>query len=62
MTFSPCGLCNVVRTAGQEVGKAVLCHLFHEYWAGLITQYVGTKYQYEVPQAGDVCVMQLTPR
>lgn len=62
LTFHPCGLCKVVQNAGQTVGDAVLCKLFHDYWAGLLASFVGTAYGYEVPKTGDVCEMVLTPR
>ena len=60
LTFRPCGLCRVVTEAGQTVGDAVLCQLFHEYWAGLLTTFVGRKYQVQVPEAGPVCRMEVT--
>jgi len=59
LTFHPCGLCRVVEDAGGKVGEAVLCQLFHDYWAGLLAAFVGTHYRYEVPQAGKVCQMEL---
>lgn len=61
LTFKPCGLCKVVEDAGQTVGEAVLCEIFHEYWAGLLTAYVGETYKFEVPTAGAVCEMKLFP-
>ena len=61
LTFHPCGLCRVVGDAGQTVGEAVLCQLFHEYWAGLMTAFVGAPYRCEVPQAGEICHMELHP-
>jgi len=59
-TFHPCGLVRVVEDAGQKVGEAVLCQLFHSYMAGLVGAYTGVNYQFEVPQAGKTCVMKLT--
>lgn len=61
LDFHPCGLCRVVEGAGEKVGEAVLCHLFHEFWAGLLTAFVGTQYRYEVPLAGKTCRMELYP-
>jgi 2-oxoglutarate ferredoxin oxidoreductase subunit delta len=60
LTFKPCGLCRVVEESGQKVGEAVLCHLFHEYWAGLVTTFVGKKHQCRVTEAGAECRMELT--
>lgn len=61
MTLAPCALCRIVKDAGEVVGQAVLCELFHEYWAGLFTTYTGTTYRCEVPKAGDVCELRLAP-
>lgn len=61
LIFKPCGLCRVVEDAGETVGKAVLCEVFHEYWAGLITTYVGKTYKYDIPHAGAECEMKLYP-
>ncbi len=36
LRFEQCALAPVVRAAGQNEGSAVLCGLFHEYWAGLL--------------------------
>lgn len=62
LTFSPCGLCQVVEDAGEKVGDAVLCTLFHEYWSGLFTVFAGKSYRWELPEAGKTCKMILTPR
>lgn len=61
LDFKPCGLCRVVQDAGETVGEAVLCQVFHEYWAGLLTTYLGTTYKYEIPKAGAECEMKLFP-
>jgi NAD-dependent dihydropyrimidine dehydrogenase PreA subunit len=60
MTFSPCALYRVVTEAGENAGSAILCELFHEYWAGLFTAYTGVTYRCEVPTAGETCEMRLT--
>ena len=62
LTFNPCGLCQVVEDAGEKVGEAVVCTLFHEYWAGLLTQFAGVNYRWELPEAGKTCKMILSPR
>ncbi|MBZ0088851.1 MAG: 4Fe-4S dicluster domain-containing protein [Thermoanaerobaculia bacterium] len=61
LRFNPCGLCRVVRSGGQTVGDAQLCQMFHEYWIGLISTFVGTRYKCQVPVVGDVCEMELSP-
>lgn len=61
LTFKPCGLCRVVTSGGQKVGEAQLCQMFHEYWVGLVSAFVGSKYQVAVPVAGESCRMELRP-
>lgn len=61
LDFHPCGLCQVVEGAGKTVGEAVLCEVFHEFWAGLLTEYLGTTYRFEIPKAGKTCEMVLFP-
>ncbi|VFM99931.1 MAG: hypothetical protein BECKG1743D_GA0114223_101577, partial [Candidatus Kentron sp. G] len=60
-TFTPCGLHPIVEEAGQELGQAVLCRLFHEFWAGLIGNHDGRNYRYQVPSVGSECRLVLTP-
>lgn len=61
LTFKPCGLCRVVEGAGQKVGDAELCQMFHEYWVGLVSTFAGTRYRCQVPVAGKTCQMELGP-
>jgi ferredoxin len=61
LEFEPCALCEIVRNAGQTVGEGVLCELFHEYLAGLLSEHAGVPYRFEVPLAGDRCQMRLFP-
>ncbi len=58
---SPAGSVRSSRDAGEKVGDAVLCEIFHEYWAGLLTAYVGETYKFEIPKAGPICEMKLFP-
>ncbi len=58
--FSPCGLCQVVTDAGQRPGEAVLCEIFHEYLAGLLTAYAGARVRHELLEAGSTCSLRLT--
>lgn len=60
LTFAPCGLCAVVEAAGEKVGEAVLCEIFHEYLAALVGSFAGSTYRFELPQAGATCRMTLT--
>jgi 2-oxoglutarate ferredoxin oxidoreductase subunit delta len=59
--FAPCGLCQMVTAAGETVGTAVLCELFHEYCAGLLSAYAGEPYKYQVGQAGESCAVTFSP-
>jgi len=61
LTFKPCGLHALVTKAGDKLGDATLCQLFHEYWAGLIGAFCDAKYRYEVPTTGTQCTMKLMP-
>lgn len=60
LLFHPCGLYKVVTAAGEKVGEAVLCQLFHEYWAGLLGTFAGAKFGVEMPQTGQNCMMKLS--
>ena len=60
-TFEGCGCNRVVTEAGETVGEAVLCQLFHDYLAGLVGAYTGSNYRHKMPQVGQTCVMKLTP-
>jgi len=60
MTFHPCGLAKVVESLGEKVGEAVLCQLFHEYWAGLLSSFTETKCQVEVGKSSaSTCEMKI---
>nr|VFK40467.1 MAG: NAD-dependent dihydropyrimidine dehydrogenase, PreA subunit [Candidatus Kentron sp. TC] len=60
-TFMPCGLHGIVEESGQQVGEAVLCRLFHDFWAGLIGNHDEKNYRYRVPSVGPECRLVLTP-
>ncbi len=57
ISVQPCGLLFPVTKSGMEAGKADLCLLFHEYWAGLLSAFTKKKYSYEVKSAGDRCTV-----
>ena len=61
LCVQPCGLLQAIRTAGEKPGESVLCLLFHEYWAALVSSFTGSKYSYRVLEAGDKCCMKLHP-
>jgi len=60
--FDSCALANVVKKRGQEPGRAVLCMLFHEFWAGLLSEFTHQQYALEAPHGGPVCSLRLKPR
>jgi 2-oxoglutarate ferredoxin oxidoreductase subunit delta len=62
-TFTACGLCRVVEEeAGEKVGEAVLCRLFHDFLAGLVGTYAnGTVFRHSVPEVGSTCRVILSP-
>lgn len=60
LLFHPCGLYKVVTDAGEKVGDAVLCQLFHDYWSGLLGAFASARFKVDVPQTGQNCMMKLT--
>ncbi len=57
--------CAVTRVAGvsQVPGKvAVVCELFHEYWAGLLGAFVSRNYQISLDRSGCLCAFTLSVR
>lgn len=60
--FSKCALNAVVTDSGQTVGEALLCQLFHEYWAGLIGAFTNDSYKIEMKETGSQCTMCLQSR
>jgi hypothetical protein len=50
----------VVTGAGQQPGEAVLCEVFHEYLAGLLTAYAGKTLRHELVAAGSTCSLGIT--
>lgn len=60
--FGRCALSTVVKTAQLQEGKATVCVLFHEYWAGLIGAFSGRTYSVEEGSAGRACSILLRAR
>ncbi|MFW6324562.1 MAG: hypothetical protein ACOC0U_05805, partial [Desulfovibrionales bacterium] len=61
LEVQPCGLLQAVKNAGEKPGESVLCLLFHEYWAALISSFTNKPYSYKMQQAGEKCSMTLHP-
>jgi NAD-dependent dihydropyrimidine dehydrogenase PreA subunit len=62
LVFPKCALADLVRKRGQTVGDAVVCTLFHEYWAGLLGAFTRKSYGIEQKTSGDRCTMKLQVR
>lgn len=60
--FQHCALASVAEQAGQRVGGAVLCTVFHEYWAGLVGELTGRTYSPEPMDGAGPCSMRLRVR
>lgn len=58
-TFKPCSLYRIVEDSGEKAGEAVLCRLFHEYMAGLISSFDGNRYRPKFVSAGTTCSVRL---
>jgi NAD-dependent dihydropyrimidine dehydrogenase PreA subunit len=60
--FDNCALARVVESSGQQPGQAVLCTLFHEFWAGLLSEFTQRQYALEAPNGEPVCSLRLKQR
>jgi len=60
--FGYCSVGRIVKEAGLEVGKATLCMVFHEYWAGLLGAFTGKQFSIEVTKTGPPCQVVLSER
>ncbi len=60
--FDHCALAPVVEKNGQKPGQAVLCTLFHEFWAGLLSEFTHRQYALEAPNGEPVCSLSLKQR
>lgn len=58
LTFPACALADVVRADGKEVGEAITCQLFHEYFNGLLGAFTGKKFTCELLEVGDACKLR----
>lgn len=56
--FRHCALVHVCAAGGSTPGKALVCSLFHEYWAGLVGTFA--KRNYSVGEASSCCPCALT--
>ncbi|HEY3355829.1 MAG TPA: 4Fe-4S dicluster domain-containing protein [Polyangia bacterium] len=62
MRFTGCAVARVVRAQGDEVGSALLCGLFHDYWAGLVGTFTQKSHTVQMLETGAACTMKLQAR
>jgi len=62
MAFEHCALADVVKEQGNKPGNALLCTMFHEYWAGLWSSFAKKKYRTEPADSGNTCAFRLKNR
>jgi NAD-dependent dihydropyrimidine dehydrogenase PreA subunit len=62
LTFTGCALHKVVSAAGEVVGNATLCELFHEYFAGLMSAFSGKSYAVTTVGTAGQCTMSFQIR
>ena len=58
-SFKNCAMKEVVQEGGGQVGTAALCSLFHEYWAGLLSEFCKGKYVVTQDRADDPCSIMI---
>ncbi|MGE5787793.1 MAG: ferredoxin family protein, partial [Myxococcales bacterium] len=56
--FQHCALVHVCEAGGVKPGQALVCSLFHEYWAGLVGAF--SNHNYSVGEGGTDCPCTLT--
>jgi len=57
--FAPCGIYPIVIASGEKVGDAILCRLFHDYWAGLVGNLADIEYRFKLQKSGTTCHLDL---
>jgi len=62
LRFPACALRHTVTSQGDQVGKAVLCDLFHEYWAGLLGAFSNRSFAVTMLDTERECTMRLAVR
>lgn len=60
--FEHCALVHVCETGSMKPGEALICSLFHEYWAGLVGAFAGRNYSLGEGSSGCPCTLTLTLR
>jgi 2-oxoglutarate ferredoxin oxidoreductase subunit delta len=62
LRFPACAFRQAVTSQGDQVGKAVLCDLFHEYWAGLLGAFTSRSFAVTMLDTERECTMRLAVR
>jgi NAD-dependent dihydropyrimidine dehydrogenase PreA subunit len=62
LRFPSCAFRSAVTSQGDKIGAAVLCSLFHEYWAGLLGAFTHRNYSVEMLDTTAECTMRLAVR
>jgi 2-oxoglutarate ferredoxin oxidoreductase subunit delta len=60
--FEHCALVHVCQAAGTKPGEALVCALFHEYWAGLVGAFANRNYSVGEGSSNCPCTLTLTLR
>jgi NAD-dependent dihydropyrimidine dehydrogenase PreA subunit len=60
--FEHCALRHVCEAGATEPGKALVCSLFHEYWAGLVGAFGARNFQVAADVSRCPCTLTLTSR
>jgi 2-oxoglutarate ferredoxin oxidoreductase subunit delta len=59
LRFPACAFRHAVTSQGDQIGKAVLCDLFHEYWAGLLGAFTSRSFSVSMLDTERECTMRL---
>ncbi len=59
LVFTNCAIKSIVQDSGTSLGSDALCLLFHEYWAGLISEVCASKYLVHSDGPSDPCAFSI---
>lgn len=62
LQFGHCALVHVCEAGGTTPGKALVCSLFHEYWAGLVGAFANRNYSVGEGSSSCPCTLTLALR
>ena len=61
-TFTDCSIGTTATQGGGTLGTDALCVLFHEYWAGLVGEFVKRKFSVETQRAEQPCSFKIVAK